>query len=196
MSDRILKVYRWFERSRVPLAMAAPMVSIVALFFFFYEKTAWGSILGGALASVIGGILAVAAGLSLRWMRTRRIVVFVSYTHQDADFVMKLGEDLKRIGLEPLVGRLELKVGDDIRRAVDAMIDRSDYFLFVISESSIKSDWAKKELEQAMARKKKVLPVLLQNASVPQVLSEVFYADFSKEYATGIKQLQKTFGSR
>ena len=201
MRDRIYKSYiqmsRWLI---VPLALAASMASILGLLFFFYKDIAyieitWSPILGGVLASLIGGTAAV--GMALTWLqiRTRR-TVFISYTHQDADFVMKLAEDLKRMNLEPLIDRLELQVGDNIRQAVDEMIDKSDYFLFVVSENSMKSTWAKKELEQAMSRKKKVLPIVLHAPSVPQELSGVFYANFSEGYETGIGQLQKTFRAR
>jgi hypothetical protein len=201
MSDRIYKFYiQMARRFIVPLAMVASMASILGLLFFFYKDIAYREtnlfpILAGVLASLIG--VTVSVGMAWAWLQVRsRRTVFVSYTHQDTEFVMKLAEDLKRMNLEPLIDRLELKVGDNIRQAVDEMIDKSDYFLFVISESSMKSDWAKKELEQAVSRKKKVLPVVLHTPSVPKEISGVFYANFSEGYETGIDQLQKTFRAR
>ncbi len=200
MIDIIFKLIKKMQRQfSLSLAIIGSMVSIMALLLLFYKDMAIDdkrfAIFIGALASIMGATLAYLMLETTRRMYNRK-AVFVSYTHQDTDFVKMLAEDLKNMDIKPLIDRLELKVGDNIRQAVDEMIDRSDYFLVVISENSMKSDWAKKELEQAMARKKKILPILLHSGSIPSELSGVFYADFTEKYEIGLEQLKNTFSSK
>ncbi len=175
----------------VPLAVVASVLSAFVLSFGLLRHDLMPAV-AGMIAALMGAGLAVALAQIMYGLRNRRSV-FLSYAHQDTDFAMKLVDDLRKMNVEPIVDRLELKVGEDIRTAVDRMMEEADYFLFVVSDNSMKSDWTKKELEQAIARKKGVLPVVLNPKALPESLSGVFYADFSKEYEQGLFQLRKTF---
>ena len=147
----------------------------------------------GIVASVIGAVIAYSMAETLRFVRSKKII-FVSYTHSDSDFVNELIEKLSDLNVRFLVDRLELKVGDNIKSAVDNMIDSSDSIIFVVSKSSTESNWAQKELEQALSRKKKLLPVVLDRDAIPEPLSGLYYADFSESPEVGFEQLRKTLG--
>ena len=96
----------------------------------------------------------------------------------------------------PLIDRLELRVGDNIKQAVDRMIDRCDYVIYVSSENTKNSSWSNKEIEQAVKRDKKVLPVVLSDGTLPEILNGVYYADFTETYEHGISALERTFSGK
>lgn len=178
------------RRSHLFFAVIGSVASIAAFAIPLLDKAVL-PLAGGVIASLIGALITFAGAETVRLLRNRP-TIFISYTHADAEFVAELVTDLRRMHTQPIVDRLEMRVGEDIRTAVDNMIDKADYFLFVASENSAKSDWAKKELEQALVRKKHVLPVVLNREGVPESLSGIFYADFSKEYEKGLAQLEKS----
>ncbi|MCP5528506.1 MAG: toll/interleukin-1 receptor domain-containing protein [Verrucomicrobiales bacterium] len=191
------RFYKYFARNISLLAPAlAAAASIVAMSTFFLKDLAPSStlpILTGVLASLLGAVFAYAFAKAYKLASRRPPAVFISYSHKDTEFADQLADALKKIDVEPIVDRLELKVGDDIRAAVDEMIDRSDYFLFVISKNSANSNWAKKEIEQATKRDKRILPVVLDAEAIPEPLSGMYYADFTGDFEGGIAQLRKTF---
>jgi hypothetical protein len=184
------EMHKWLVRN------GANFISVLgvacALAAFAYQlKSDWAPVALGIGGSLLGAFLA-AFIVNLRRFASRPRV-FISYAHKDHEFVVKLAEDLRDLGIEPIIDRMQLKVGDDIHAAVDEMIDKADYFLVVISEASKTSSWAQKEIEQANKRGKRILPVVLSTSSIPSNISGVFYADFSKDYKEGVSQLARTF---
>lgn len=149
-----------------------------------------GAALAGAGVSVIYALILIRVRQRIRERNRPR--VFISYSHQDLEFVNKLKNDLEDIGVIPLIDRLELRVGDNIKQAVDRMIDRCDYVIYVSSENTKNSSWSNKEIEQAVKREKKILPVLLSDGTLPEVLNGVYYADFTETYEHGISALERT----
>lgn len=180
----------------IALAVAAAIVSIASVLLTLELDR---QLLIGAASAVAGSIVAVIYSYFLirvlqRIRERTRKRVFIAYNHKDSDFVLKLADDMRSIGVNPVVDRFELRVGDDIRGAVDKMIDTCDFFVFVASESTKDSPWAKNEVEQAVKRGKKILPVMLKQKALPESLSGVYYADFSASYEQGFEALARTFG--
>ena len=128
-----------FRRMWLFIAMIASGVSILAFMTPLLGKNLTPYLLG-VVASGLGATIVVAIVTTMGFIfnRTR---VFVCYAHADSDFVIALADGLKSLNAVPLIDRFELNVGDDIRTAVDNMIDRADCFIFVVSEASSKSDW-------------------------------------------------------
>ena len=194
------RFYRYFVgNSSLLMPLMAVIISIAAMSIFFLRDSdlfTTFAIVNGLVASVAGATLAYAMARAYKLASRNLPAVFISYSHQDSQFAEKLAKALEAIDVEPIVDRLELTVGDDIRSAVDEMIDRSDYFLYVISKNSANSNWAKKEIEQATKRDKRILPVVLDVDAVPESLSGVYYADFTGDFESGIAQLEKTLQRR
>lgn len=178
----------------VALALAASLVSLFSLMVVLLPKDAF-AVAGGVVTSVGGAVIAYLVIRSLKFIRSKK-TIFVSYTHADSEFVNQLIEELSDLNVRFLVDRIELHVGDDIKTAVDSMIDAADSIIFVVSMASSDSKWSKNELEQAMSRKKKILPVVLNADAIPIALSGLYYADFSTERAVGFAQLRKTLGRK
>lgn len=120
--------------------------------------------------------------------------VFISYAHIDAVFVNMLAAHLVKNNANVWVDTWELNVGDSIINKVQEAIEGSDALLIVLSKSSVKSEWCKKELSAGLMReldekKVVVLPVLLEDCDIPMLLREKMYADFRNDFNFG---LQKT----
>lgn len=117
--------------------------------------------------------------------------IFISYSHNDKDFVDTLASHLVKNKASVWIDRWELNIGDSIIQKVQEAIQDSSALLVVLSKSSTKSEWCKQEitsglLKQLESKKVFVLPVLLEDCEIPLFLQDKLYADFRKNYDTGL----------
>lgn len=120
--------------------------------------------------------------------------IFISYSHKDKAFVAKLAAHLVKNNANIWIDSWELNVGDSIINKIQDAIQESDALLVVLSKSSVESEWCKKELSAGLMREleeKKVivLPVLVEDCSIPLLLKEKLYADFRKRFNDGLFQI-------
>jgi hypothetical protein len=125
-----------------------------------------------------------------------RPVAFLSHSSTDKPFVRQLATDLAANDVEVWLDEHHIKVGDSIPEKIAQGLAASDYFLIAISEASVASEWVKKELNNALMneverRRVHVLPIRLDGAKMPQIISDKRYADFSKSYKDGLADLLK-----
>lgn len=118
--------------------------------------------------------------------------IFISYSHQDKDFVDKLAANLVMHKARVWVDRWELSVGDSIIDKIQEAIQESSAFIIVLSRSSMKSEWCKKELSSGLLRELEekrvvVLPLLLEDCELPIFLRGKMYADFRHDFDKGLK---------
>lgn len=107
---------------------------------------------------------------------------FISYSHEDQEFVLALVGQLKEHGLDIRYDQVILHVGDSLIRAISREIAEGDFLIAIVSPSSIESEWCQKELALAETqgineRRVKVLPVKFRGAPMPDMLGDSFYAD-------------------
>lgn len=119
--------------------------------------------------------------------------IFISYSHQNKDFVDNLAANLVKHKARVWIDRWELNVGDSIIDKVQEAIQESSALIIVISKSSMESEWCKKELSSAFLREleeKKVivLPLLLEDCAMPIFLRGKMYADFRHNFDDGFKK--------
>lgn len=98
--------------------------------------------------------------------------IFISYSHQDHDFVDKLAANLVMHKAHVWVDRWELNVGDSIIEKVQEAIQESSALIVVISNSSMKSGWCKKELSAGFLKELEekrvvVLPLIFEECEMP-----------------------------
>ena len=120
--------------------------------------------------------------------------VFISYSHQDKDFVDKLAANLVLHKARVWIDRWELNVGDSLIEKIQEAIQESDALIVIISSSSMKSEWCKKELSAGFLRELEekrvvVLPLLLENCEMPIFLREKMYADFRSDFDKGLNTI-------
>jgi hypothetical protein len=110
---------------------------------------------------------------------------FVSYAHEDQEFVLALIEALTKQGLDIRYDGVALRIGDSLIQRIACEIADGDFLIAVISPDSVESSWCQKELSLAATqgidqKRVKVLPIRYRGARVPEILSDLFYADADK----------------
>lgn len=102
---------------------------------------------------------------------------FISYAHEDAEFVHRLRAALASGGREVWVDIEGIEPADRWRGSVHEAIDRSDAFLFVLSRPSVASRACLEELDYAVSVNKRVIAVCIEQAVAdvekPQALDEL-----------------------
>jgi hypothetical protein len=78
----------------------------------------------------------------------REFDVFISHASDDKDeLVRPLAEALRASGLEVWYDEFELKLGDSLRRKIDAGIARARFGIVVLSEAFFAKHWTNYELD-------------------------------------------------
>lgn len=132
---------------------------------------------------------------------TRAPKVFLSHHSGDKEFVRRLAARLAQGGVETWVDEVNLHIGDSLPDEIGPAIHASDFVVAVISRSSLRSKWVKKELSIALARetasgKRFVLPVMIDYCRLPAFLSDKVYADFTEpdQFDVAVARLFQAMG--
>lgn len=120
--------------------------------------------------------------------------VFISYSHPDAEFVDRLAGELIRARKPVWVDRYELRAGDSLIGRIQEEITKAGAMLVVLSEASVNSEWCKKELSAGLIRELEekrvvVIPVLIEDCSIPIFLRDKKYADFRTSFDKGLGEI-------
>lgn len=121
--------------------------------------------------------------------------VFVSYSHQDGDFVDRLVADLRYSSVPATYDKWLLNVGDSIIEKIASSVSDAGSVIAVLSPASVESHWVKKELalgmtSEILSKSVKVLPAVIEECELPPMLADKLYADFIKGgYYWGLRQL-------
>jgi hypothetical protein len=122
------------------------------------------------------------------------LAAFLSHSSRDKDFVRRLAADLTSRGVTVWLDEQDILAGQSFVERISEGIYASDVFLFISSEDSVKSEWAKKELNLAFSRQLskadvQIIPAKIDDAEVPKILKDIHYADFRKSYEDGLSTL-------
>lgn len=121
--------------------------------------------------------------------------IFISYSRKDTAFVRKLAGDLEKAGYDVWWDVSDLRGGDDWPRVIPAAIEASQYFMIMLSPNSAASDWVEKEYTHALSLRRKIIPVMLQQSSIPFALNTINYVDFtSDDYVASFNRLLTALG--
>jgi hypothetical protein len=107
---------------------------------------------------------------------------FISYAHEDQEFVLALVEYLRRQGLDVRYDQVVLHIGDSLIRAISEQVIEGDFLIAVVSPDSVESPWCRHELSLAMSQgineqRVKVLPVRYRGTAMPAMLQDTLWAD-------------------
>lgn len=127
--------------------------------------------------------------------------VFISYSSKDRGFVSKLATDLKSKGINVWYDQWELKVGESLIRKIGDAIKSQDYLIAVLSKVSVQSAWVMKKLSAGLikeleGRRVVVLPVVIEDCDIPTLLTDKVYADFRRDYLSGLNSLLNALPGR
>jgi len=126
--------------------------------------------------------------------KSKMRTVFISYSSKDREFVQKLALDLREMGVGIWFDQWEIKTGDSIIDKISSGLTENDFLAVVLTPDSIASEWVKRELNSALSkeiyqRKVNVLPILYKDCEIPVLLRDKKYANFTKIYDDGLKEL-------
>lgn len=128
--------------------------------------------------------------------------VFVCHSSQDKEFVRRLSHDIAAEGYRVWYAEWEMQVGDSLYEKIEAAVKTSRWFMIVLSESSVNSQWCKRELRNAYVEEDEksevfILPVLREDCELPGFLKEKFWADCrAAAYGNGLRQILRRLQAR
>lgn len=117
--------------------------------------------------------------------------VFICHSSKDKAFVRTLANDLKAHGVPVWFDEWSLKLGDSLTEKIQDGIQSSGWLLVVLSKNSVRSGWARRELNAGLALELEknriyILPVRIDSCRLPIFLRDRLYADFRKPYRVGL----------
>ena len=107
--------------------------------------------------------------------------VFISYGHDDKAFVQELATTLAKDNIEAWWDFDKLKGGHDWQKEIQQGIKRCDFFIVVLSPTSVDREWVLKEITYANEYKKKIIPLMLKECERPISIIEKQFIDFEKQ---------------
>jgi WD40 repeat protein len=119
---------------------------------------------------------------------------FISYSHVDWDFAVRLRTALEREGESIWMDERDIPGGSRWRRELELAIESADAFVFIISPASVASTECGKELTHAAKLNKRILPIravaVAPHALPPEVAEhqliparDLFDVDFDRSLA-------------
>ncbi len=101
--------------------------------------------------------------------------VFVSYSHQDQEFVSRLALDLEKRGAQVWIDREDIHAGakwqHEWQESIGQGVRACKAFLLVVSPESLKSEWANREFRLAVDSNRPIIPLLYRKARIPRELA-------------------------
>ena len=88
--------------------------------------------------------------------------LFISYARKDIESIRELVEILQNGGHELWMDD-RLMPGQNWQQELRARIEDSDILVFVLTPSSVQSEWCQWELDVAVRARKSIMPVLLEH---------------------------------
>ncbi|GAA0945496.1 hypothetical protein GCM10009554_40390 [Kribbella koreensis] len=108
--------------------------------------------------------------------------VFVSYAHEDLDWVLGLATQLEGAGLVVARDEVILKPGDLLVHTIEEAIRDSADSILVFSPASVASGWVQQEYAALMQRSieahRRFIPVVIEDVELPAFAATRYYADF------------------
>jgi hypothetical protein len=115
--------------------------------------------------------------------------VFFSYARADAEFVLKLANDLRSAGISLWIDQLDIRPGERWDSAVENALKASPCLLVVLSPASVASQNVMDEVAFALENNKTVVPVLHTRCVIPFRIQRLQYIDFTATYNNGLTRL-------
>lgn len=111
--------------------------------------------------------------------------VYISYSHRDQEWVkQELIPHLENTGLSTFVDLRDINAGDFWEEKLRKGLETSHTMIAVFSPAYFASEYAGKELEYAYTISRAngqitVIPILLEQANIPDPYTQIYYLDFS-----------------
>ena len=143
------------------------------------------------------GVFLPDADNGLRFIPETAARVFVAYVEEDCEGALRLCDALASAGLKVWIDKRRLLPGQDWRRAVERAIEWSDFFVACFSRAAVrKRGQFPAELRHALRCAEKmplddwfVIPVRLDDCTVPRRVGATEYVDLFPDWDAGVSKL-------
>jgi len=120
--------------------------------------------------------------------------VFISHSSVDKPLVDKLVKDITAIGVTVWYDKFDIALGDSIPGKINEGLANAKYFIIVLSDASVKSNWVQEELNFALMKQINlngtfIIPIKINQCEVPPLLSHRKYLNIKDNYQTSIQEL-------
>lgn len=92
--------------------------------------------------------------------------IFISYSHKDIETVAKIADIIKKASTMTVWWDSSIRGGENYFSVIANQIIQSKFFVFIVSDNSILSDWCLRELEFAASERKIIVAIWLENISI------------------------------
>lgn len=120
--------------------------------------------------------------------------VFISHSSLDKPFAKMLCMDLEANGYIPWLDEWDIKVGESIPEKISNGLEEADFIIVILSENAVTSKWVEREWHtkywnEIQHGRIHVLPILLKDCKIPELLKTKKYADFRNDFNIGLNDL-------
>lgn len=120
--------------------------------------------------------------------------IFISHSSKDKAFAKILCMDLEANGYIPWLDEWDIKVGESIPEKISNGLQEADFIIVILSENSVASKWVEREWQTKYWNEIdkgciNVLPLLLKDCKIPELLKTKKYADFRGDFNFGLSEL-------
>jgi hypothetical protein len=119
---------------------------------------------------------------------------FLSYARADAQFALRLAEDLRTSGFDVWVDQRDILPSQRWDRAIETALSDCAAVIVVLSPRSVASENVLDEVGYAIDRHKDVIPVLFEQCDVPIRINRLQRVDFTSDYQTALERCKSVLG--
>jgi uncharacterized protein YjbI with pentapeptide repeats len=114
--------------------------------------------------------------------------VFISYSHEDRIFAVRLHDSLQTAGIRCWLDERRMRPGDDIYEEVEKGIREQERILLCASKHSLSSWWVDSEIDAAFAKERDLMKITKQRSIVLIPINLDGYM-FSESWKSGKRRL-------
>lgn len=125
--------------------------------------------------------------------------IFISHSSADKSFVRGLAVDLAVIGHQPWLDEWKILAGESIVERVGEGIEDADFVVVVLSKNALASKWVENEWQakywtEVTEKRVVVIPLIIDDCTVPTLLRAKKYVDFRHDYSEALESLSMSIG--
>ncbi|KPA17523.1 molecular chaperone Tir, partial [Candidatus Magnetomorum sp. HK-1] len=107
--------------------------------------------------------------------------VFISYSHNDKNFVLKFAKHLRKKQISVWLDE-RIRSGNSWKKEISDTIKFTDYLIWIASPDSIKSKMSQWETNLAQIEKKVILPIIYKQGKLPSWVNNIQWINYDNDF--------------
>ncbi|MDJ0702293.1 MAG: toll/interleukin-1 receptor domain-containing protein [Leptolyngbyaceae cyanobacterium MO_188.B28] len=132
---------------------------------------------------------------SIKHADNRMSQVFLAHAEEDAVLAEQVHRSLIREGITVWTSRRDIETGEDFQAAINRAIEEADNVVYLLSSSSLQSNYCQHEINYALSLNKRIIPLLarpLDPAQIPESLRDLQYINLTDNVEAADYQLDES----